>query len=310
MASTLNSDNGVVSGSAGLKSSADSSGVLALQTNGTTAVTIDTAQRVFMNSSAVPTGVTGTGVSLWNKQSNTSLNAINTVASASDAFTYIGTNATVGAIGVSYGSTAGYLPLAFYTSDAEKMRLDASGNLLVGASSGGQGRIASLIGSSSTQAFDASFSGAGGTGIGYQSRYTNTTGTAYHAYFVYNGSAVGSIQSSSTLTSYLVSSDYRLKENIAPLTGGLDTIFQLKPSVYNYKSDPETQVQGFIAHELQAVVPHAVSGEKDAVDANGNPVYQGVDVSFLVPHLVKAIQEQQAIIETLTNRVQALEGAK
>jgi hypothetical protein len=128
MASTLNAST-----SSGLISSGDTSGVLALQTNsGTTAVTIDTSQRVFLNSTSVPTGVTGTGVSFWNKQSNTSLNAINTVASASDAFTYMGTNATVGAIGVSYGNTAGYLPLAFYTSDAEKMRINTSGYVGIG----------------------------------------------------------------------------------------------------------------------------------------------------------------------------------
>jgi hypothetical protein len=66
--------------------------------------------------------------------------------------------------------------------------------------------------------------------------------------------------------------------------------------------------QGFIAHELDEVVPGCVTGEKDAVDADGNPKYQGIDTSFLVATLTAAIQEQQAIIESLTARVSALEG--
>jgi hypothetical protein len=93
------------------------------------------------------------------------------------------------------------------------------------------------------------------------------------------------------------------------MTGALAKVAQLKPVTYKWNID-DSQSQGFIAHELQEVVPECVTGEKDAVDAEGNPQYQGIDTSFLVATLTAAIQEQQAIITALTARVEALEGAQ
>ena len=113
---------------------------------------------------------------------------------------------------------------------------------------------------------------------------------------------------SGSATSYTTSSDYRLKENIVPMVGALDKITQLKPVTYKWKSD-SSDGQGFIAHELQEVISDCVYGEKDAVDEEGNPKYQGVDTSFLVATLTAAIQEQQALITSLTARITALEGA-
>jgi hypothetical protein len=133
--------------------------------------------------------------------------------------------------------------------------------------------------------------------------FNNTASSATNVYFRYSGTTVGSISRTTTTTSYNITSDRRLKENIAPLSGGLASVLALKPSQYNYISDPSTQIQGFIADELQQVVPHAVTGKANAVDAEGKPVYQGVDASFLIPHLVAAIQEQQAIIEQLKAKV-------
>lgn len=124
----------------------------------------------------------------------------------------------------------------------------------------------------------------------------------------YNGNVVGSISVTGSNTAYNTSSDYRLKEDIAPMTGALAKVAALKPVTYKWKSTGETS-EGFIAHELQAVVPDCVTGEKDAVDADGKPVYQGIDTSFLVATLTAAIQEQQALITSLTARIAALEGA-
>jgi hypothetical protein len=93
------------------------------------------------------------------------------------------------------------------------------------------------------------------------------------------------------------------------MTGALAKVAQLKPVTYKWNAD-DSESQGFIAHELQEVVPECVTGEKDAVDAEGNPQYQGIDTSFLVATLTAAIQEQQAIITALTARVEALEGAQ
>jgi hypothetical protein len=122
------------------------------------------------------------------------------------------------------------------------------------------------------------------------------------------GTVIGTIsQNGASNVSYVTSSDYRLKENIAPMTGALDTVAQLKPVTYKWKIDGSSG-QGFIAHELQSIVPDCVTGEKDAVDAEGNPKYQGIDTSFLVATLTAAIQEQQVMIETLTTRLNALEG--
>jgi hypothetical protein len=91
------------------------------------------------------------------------------------------------------------------------------------------------------------------------------------------------------------------------MTGALAKVAALKPVTYTWKVDGSAG-EGFIAHELQEVIPGAVTGEKDAVDAEGNPQYQGIDTSFLVATLTAAIQEQQAIIESLTARIEALEN--
>jgi hypothetical protein len=122
-----------------------------------------------------------------------------------------------------------------------------------------------------------------------------------------SGGVVGSISVTGSTTAYNTSSDYRLKNTIAPMTGALAKVAQLKPVTYKWNVDGSSG-QGFIAHELQAVVPDAVTGEKDAVDKEGKPVYQGVDVSFLVATLTAAIQEQQTLINNLTTRLNALEG--
>jgi len=108
-------------------------------------------------------------------------------------------------------------------------------------------------------------------------------------------------------TAYNTSSDYRLKNTIAPMTGALAKVALLKPVTYKWNLDG-SDGQGFIAHELQEVVEGCVTGEKDAVDADGKPVHQGIDTSFLVATLTAAIQEQQALITALTTRITALEN--
>jgi hypothetical protein len=132
----------------------------------------------------------------------------------------------------------------------------------------------------------------------------STAATDYSILFYRNTSIVGSIQTSLSATSYVTSSDYRLKDNIQPMTGALEKVALLKPVTYNWKLDG-TQSQGFIAHELQAVVPDCVTGEKDEIDSEGNPKYQGIDTSFLVATLTAAIQEQQTLIEQLKARLDA-----
>lgn len=142
------------------------------------------------------------------------------------------------------------------------------------------------------------------------------TGTAAstHMSFQNDNGQVGYIQTSGSLTIFGTTSDYRLKENVLPMVGALEKVLQLKPVTYTWKTNG-SDGQGFIAHELQEVVPDCVSGSKDAVetyvDENGNQqtrlAYQGIDTSFLVATLAAAIQELKAINDSLIARIVVLE---
>ncbi len=192
--------------------------------------------------------------------------------------------------------------MAFYTAGAERVRFSSSGELALGKS----GYTASGTG--------VVIDDAGLIRITRSDTISNT-----NIQFNNNGGTeVGRIATAASATSYLTSSDYRLKESIAPMTGALEKVAALKPCTYKWKSTGEMG-QGFIAHELQAVVPECVVGAKDAVetlddvDAEGLkigtkevPAYQGIDTSFLVATLVAAIQEQQTLIAQLQADVAAL----
>ena len=121
-----------------------------------------------------------------------------------------------------------------------------------------------------------------------------------------SNSGIGAItvNSSENGVIYATSSDYRLKTDVQPMTGSIDKVKQLKPVTYKWKNN-NSNGQGFIAHELQAVVPEAVTGSKDAIDAQGKPVYQGIDTSYLVATLTSALQEAVARIEILEARLGA-----
>jgi hypothetical protein len=143
--------------------------------------------------------------------------------------------------------------------------------------------------------------------------------------FYRSGTSKGSITVNSSGTTYNTSSDYRLKENVVDLDGAIDRLNQLQVRRFNFIADPDRTVDGFLAHEAQAVVPECVTGTKDQVevwkegeelpdgvsvgdnklDEDGNtiPVYQGIDQSKLVPLLTAALQEALAKIETLEQRL-------
>ena len=117
-----------------------------------------------------------------------------------------------------------------------------------------------------------------------------------------DSSTVGSISVSGSSTAFNTSSDYRLKENIVTDWDATTRLKQLKPSRFNFKVDKDKTVDGFIAHEVSNIVPEAITGEKDAVDSNGEMIPQGIDQSKLVPLLVKTIQELEARIATLESK--------
>jgi hypothetical protein len=123
--------------------------------------------------------------------------------------------------------------------------------------------------------------------------------------FYSSSSFRGDITTNGSTVAYNTSSDYRLKENVTPVSDGITRLQQLKPSRFNFIADPDKTVDGFLAHEAAEVVPECVTGEKDAVDDEGNPVYQGIDQSKLVPLLTAALQEAVAKIESLEARLTA-----
>ena len=137
------------------------------------------------------------------------------------------------------------------------------------------------------------------------------TSSQNHLLFINNAAVtattVGSVSTSGSATSFNTSSDYRLKEDIVEMQDSISRVQALKPVNFAWKLDG-TRVDGFLAHEAQEVVPAAVTGTKDAVDEDGQPDYQGIDQSKIVPLLTKALQEALTKIESLEARVAALES--
>ena len=205
------------------------------------------------------------------------------------------------------------------TGDAERANISSKGSFVIKASTGtGSGH------SSLASASDVGFYNDGaslgqvlimgntyGGGKGYVGFYYNTTSNVIGSI-----NAQGSGGSSTSGVNFNTSSDYRLKENVVDMTDGITRVKQLLPRRFNFITDEtNTLVDGFIAHEAQAVVPQAVSGEHNEVDENGDPVMQGMDYGKLTPLLTAALQEAIAKIETLEtqnadllSRVTALEG--
>jgi hypothetical protein len=139
-------------------------------------------------------------------------------------------------------------------------------------------------------------------------------GSTFMRFYNNSGSSVGTItQNGTSSTSYNTSSDYRLKENIVPMTGSIDRLKGLKPSKFNFidqdvSRDATITVDGFIAHEVSDIIPEAITGEKDGLDYEGNPEYQSIDQSKIVPLLTSALQEAISKIESLEARIKALES--
>jgi len=280
MASTINASTSP----AAIVQTADGTAILALQTGNTTAVTIDASQNVGIGITS-PVGKlhVRTGIdSNLEVQTSTVITGVQ-LLSINNARNVYGPIELSGSQNV------------FYTNGTERMRIDSSGYVMVGTTS----QVASG---------KVSISYAGNTLQGLAFNDTASNATAQALRFLSGGTLVGYIQTSTTATTYVTSSDYRLKENIAPITGALDKVAQLKPVTYKWKING-SDGQGFIAHELQAIIPDCVSGEKDAVNEDGSIKPQGIDTSFLVATLTAAIQEQQALITSLTARITALEGA-
>jgi hypothetical protein len=186
--------------------------------------------------------------------------------------------------------------LAFTQNGTERARITSDGNLLVGTT-------ASTIATITQNSLVARVS----NGSLLVHHENGNTGSDF-AGFGYDSSTIGTIsQNSTTTVGYNTSSDYRLKNTIAPMTGALAKVALLKPVTYKWNADG-SDGQGFIAHELAEIVPECVNGEKDAVDEDGNPKYQGIDTSFLVATLTAAIQELKAELDSVKAELATLKG--
>lgn len=181
-------------------------------------------------------------------------------------------------------------------SNAERMTISSTGQIFT---NGANSASAIEAGTQAGKVFKASHAASSGS---------TSTGQSFHFSFANPNGFCGSISTSGSGTTFAENSDYRLKENIVNLDGAIDRVKQLAPKRFNFIADANKTVDGFLAHEAQAVVPEAVTGTKDEVDEENNPVMQGIDHSKLVPLLTAALQEAIAKIETLETKVAALEA--
>jgi len=280
---------------------------LTLQSAGTTAITVDTSQKV------------GIGTTSPARNLHVKAGAVTSLANGNGALITDNGNA-----GVLLGSdnVLGYISgvTAAGTATVDLVLQPFGGNVLINATS------PILSGKISTAFAGNAINGA---------TFNDTTSSSGAGFIIFSiaGTAIGNISrvGATSVVAYNTTSDYRLKENIAPMTGALAKVAQLKPVTYRWK-DCGVDSQGFIAHELQEIVPDCVTGAKDATreeqyevtpavkDEQENittpavmgtrtvPSYQGIDTSFLVATLTAAIQEQQATINALTARIVALEA--
>jgi hypothetical protein len=333
MPSTINANN-----TTGLVSTADTSGILQLQTNGTTAVTVDASQRAaFVAGTAALPAITTTG------DTNTGIffPAADTIAFAEGGVEAMRLD-SAGNLGIGTTSPTEKLQVAGSirtTSNAANFNV-TGGHLDWDGTSGT--RISAYVSTGSNIAF---YTNASGGNVAERARITSggdfvvgrTNGTIDSANFGFrtsqegltacsrdvNGSSAslqvygnagefrvygnGNVQN--TNNSYGAISDVKLKENIVDATPKLDKLNQVRVVNYNMIGQEKKQI-GVIAQELEQIFPSMVDETLDC-DSDGNDLgtkTKSVKYSIFVPMLIKAIQEQQALIETLTQRITALEA--
>jgi hypothetical protein len=320
---------------AGLVLSADAtnstaSSFLGLSVDGTERARIDSSGRLLVGTSSASTMISSTAANLQVQSTGTTI-AIGIERATNDAnpgylvFRKTRSTSSNGVTVVQNGDAIGNL--SFTATDGTAPLTAASVSAAVDGTPGTNDMPGRLVFSTTadgasaptermriTSNGDVIFGSTGGTtaptlffnpdtGGGYFYKKTNSVNARNVFVFENPNGVVGSITTATSATSYNTSSDYRLKENITPVADGITRLQQLKPSRFNFIADPDTVVDGFLAHEAQAVVPECVTGTKDEVDADGNPVYQGIDQSKLVPLLTAALQEAIAKIESLEGMV-------
>ena len=271
-----------------IKNSSDE--LMFLGASGAERMRIDRNGNVGIGNSS-PSGAAGTTLAIngGSGQSRLALKNTSTGDASGDGFQLsVGTD---GSVGIEQREN-NYM--ALYTNATERMRISSGGNLLVGRTSAGNTGNGHSIRVGSTVLFSQ-------TGSASTMAVCRDQTAGELIQFIANGTDYGSIDFASGAVSYNTSSDHRLKENVIEMTDATTRLKQLQPKRFNFIADADTTVDGFLAHEVQSVVPEAITGTHNEVDADGNPVYQGIDQSKLVPLLVKTIQELEARITALEN---------
>ena len=236
----------------------------------------------------------------------------NIIFPSKDAYIYSYNGGSDGQVRSGFELSGSNQHMRFFTATNERMRIDSSGRVGLGKTD-------------PDYHLDISDNTAQ-VGIRVRQQTNNTANTysnmilrhatatsgqnAYGILFQNSGGTeVGKIDYGQSTTQYRTSSDYRLKENVVTISDGITRLKTLKPYRFNWIAEKgQPKVDGFFAHEVTAV-PEAISGTKDEVDTDNNPIYQGIDQSKLVPLLTAALQEAVAKIEVLETKVAALEGA-
>jgi hypothetical protein len=191
-------------------------------------------------------------------------------------------------------------PITFLTQNFERMQITSGGTVQFRGSGNSSTFNTALC------AAQIAYVGTGTEfGIGMRPATDVTTAILFQNAA---GTSIGSISTTAAATAFNTTSDYRLKNNVQPFPDGLNKVKALSPSQWEWSAD-NSEGFGFIAHELQAVIPEAVTGAKDAVDANGDPIYQAVDYGKLTTVLVAAVKELTAKVEALEAELAILKGA-
>ena len=276
----------------GLQVAPDNSGSLQLQTNGTTtAVTIDTSQNVGIGTTS-PTALLTIGASSGTPGYNINY-------TGSPAATIAGQTANTSTGELRNFAYTNYFP-TFYSNNAERMRIDSNGRIQINDTTPVSGFTAKLTITSPTASESNITLKDSGT--------TYATGTQYISFVNSSNASSGSIQHTAVTTvAYATASDSRLKENIVNAPNSLDTINGIKIRSFDWKEDKHHTDYGLIAQELYQVFPEAVLKGDDGEEITNPKETWQVEYGRLTPLLVKAIQEQQTIINDLKARVTALE---
>jgi hypothetical protein len=274
-------------------------------TNGSERVRINTAGNVGIGTSSPTATLSVNGV--IDQTSQGTFSAQYRCVNTGGTFYYALDSSTGSNFGSAYAAVlwhSGNYPMLFATNNTERMRIDSSGNLLVGTTSSaeGSGVGLKLLPSATGPRYAVVGSDSSNTTIAIG---VYSTGAAAYRFQVGYG---GTIYATSTSISAI--SDQTLKENIRDLETGLREVMSLKPRRFDWINGDAKNVAGFVAQEVEQVLPELVEDYVYNKDNEGNSIIKkSLKMGDILPTLVKAIQEQQTLIEQLTQRIAALEGA-